>query len=362
MRKFILFALLLNFVISCSSDDPNPGQEVNPSTGSPVILDLNQVPYPTLSTYNFFKQPMKGQVPVIGVIPYEPINTLFTDYAHKNRYIWMPQGVKAEYVSDNQPLNFPDGTAIIKNFYYDNVVPNNNTKILETRLMIRKNGEWMFINYVWNEAQTEAYLDLSGSDVPIEWIENGTTKSANYRIPSESECFICHKIEEEKVLIGPKPRNLNKVFNYADGPMNQLEKLIRHGYLNGDNLPQDLAAIPDWTHTSNPVEVRMRSYLDANCAHCHQEMAHCSYTPIRLDWDMTASPENLGLCVPVSEPLPGMDYTIMPGNANRSGMYYRFTSDDVSTKMPLIGTSIVHEEAAELMNEWINSLPAQNCN
>ena len=362
MKKAIFLLFLTLFLFSCSNDEPSPGQPVNPTIESPVIVDLNQIPYPTLSSYNFFKSPMKSQNPVVGVIPYEPINSLFTDYAHKNRFIWMPQGVKAEYVSDDQPLYFPEGAAVIKNFFYENVQPNNSKRIIETRLMIKKNGSWMFLNYVWNDAQTEAFLDLSGSETPVEWLHNGVVKTANYRIPSESECFICHKIEEEKILIGPKPRNLNKVYNYDDGPMNQLEKLKRYGYLNAQSLPQNIETLPDWTNVSNPIEDRVRSYIDVNCAHCHQEMAHCGYTPIKLDWNMTGSDENLGMCTPVSEPLPGMEYTIKPGNADRSGMYYRFSSTDISTQMPLIGRSIVHEEAAELMYDWINSMEPDTCN
>lgn len=361
MKKIILLAFTIAFVLSCSSDDPNPGQDVNPSDQSPVILDLNEVPYAKLSSYNFFKSPMKNQDPVVGVIPYDLINNLFTDYAEKNRFIWMPEGVKAEYVDDDQPLFFPNGAAIIKNFYYENTLPNNQTRILETRLMIRKDGEWKFANYVWNDAQTEAFLDLNGSDVDISWLRGGELKTTTYRIPSESECFICHKIEESPILIGPKPHNINKVYNYSDGPMNQLEKLKRYGYLDAQSLPQNISSLPDWTYTENPLEDRMRSYLDINCAHCHQDLAHCGYTPIKLNWEMTSSHANLGLCVPTSEPLPGINYTITPGNPERSGMYFRFMSNEVSTQMPLIGKSMIHEEAGELMYEWISQLQSTEC-
>lgn len=361
MKKFILMAFTFAMLFSCSSDDPNPGEDVNPTDQSPVILDLNEVPYAKLSSYNFFKSPMKNQVPVVGVVPYDLINTLFTDYAQKNRFIWMPQGVKAQYISDEQPLEFPDGTAVIKNFYYENTLPNDETRIIETRLMIRKDGEWKFANYVWNDSQTEAFLDLNGSDTEISWLLNGEFKSTTYRIPSESECFICHKIEESAVLIGPKPHNMNKVFNFEDGPMNQLEKLKRYGYLDAQSLPSNISQMPDWTQVSNPLEDRMRSYLDVNCAHCHQEMAHCGYTPIKLNWEMTSSHDNLGLCVPVSEPLPGMSFTVTPGNPERSGMYYRFMSTELSIQMPLIGKSMIHEEAGELMYEWISQLPNDDC-
>jgi hypothetical protein len=43
------------------------------------------------------------------------------------------------------------------------VQPSSTTKIIETRIMIRKSEGWIFADYVWNDEQTEAYLDLNGS-------------------------------------------------------------------------------------------------------------------------------------------------------------------------------------------------------
>ena len=105
----------------------------------------------------------------------------------------MPAGLKGTYVADNNIIEFPVGTALIKTFYYDHVQPDNVTKIIETRVMIRKSNEWIFAEYVWNEDQTEATLSMNGSFVSLDWDEEGTPKSTIYRIPSETECLICHK-------------------------------------------------------------------------------------------------------------------------------------------------------------------------
>src|SRR5690606_5777463 len=198
---------------------------------SPVVYNLANMPYDNLSDYNFFEGNIAQHNPVYGVVPYEPISSLFTDYAHKKRFIWMPENVSASYVSDTEVLNFPVGTILIKTFYYDNVLPANTTRIIETRLMIKKETEWVFANYVWNTGQTEASLDLSGSFTFIEWTQDGETLSTNYRIPSETECHTCHKKSEIPIPIGPKPQNLNKLFNYETGSQNQLQKLVDMGYL-----------------------------------------------------------------------------------------------------------------------------------
>src|SRR5690554_3358793 len=126
----LLLLSILSFVLSCSSDNdsfPDEGEEV-----SPVVFDLSAMPYPKLSDYNFFKMPLADVDPVYGVIPYEPISNLFSDYAHKKRFIWMPEGVSATYTSDSEPLDFPVGTVIIKTFYYEHVLPSDSEKLLET--------------------------------------------------------------------------------------------------------------------------------------------------------------------------------------------------------------------------------------
>src|SRR5690606_234458 len=122
---------------------------------------------------------------------------------------------------------------LVKTFYYNNVLPSNTTKLIETRLLIKKASGWIFADYVWNEDQTEAVLDNEGSTVQVEWLEAGVSKSTNYRIPSESECRTCHKIGNVPFPIGVKPQNLNAAFPYPqEGSVNQLQKLINVGYLN----------------------------------------------------------------------------------------------------------------------------------
>jgi CshA-type fibril repeat protein len=150
-----------------------------------VTVDLTQVPYVKLSDYHFFIGDLKKQIPSMNVLPYLPASTLFTDYAHKKRFVWLPPGTKGTYVADDKIFDLPVGAALIKTFYYDNVQPLNNTRIIETRIMIRKASGWMFADYVWNEDQTEAYYDLAGSYTNVSWKEdNNVIKSANYRIPN----------------------------------------------------------------------------------------------------------------------------------------------------------------------------------
>ena len=360
-------------MISCSSDDDggyqaideppidNPTDDSNDDTDEDlVIFDIAQVPYPTLSEYQFFSGTMADQSPVEKVLPYDLITPLFTDYAKKKRFIWMPATVSANYTASDEVLDFPSQTVLIKSFYYNQVQPGNQKRIIETRLMFKKNGVWEFANYVWNDDQTEAFLDLNGSTTQVEWIdENNTSRSINYRIPSATECLVCHKSNEESIPIGPKPQNINKNFVYPTVEKNQLQQLVDVGYL--ESYPGQIETVVDWEDESESLRNRVRSYVAINCAHCHSAGAHCDYRPLRLAFSETVDDINLGICVePDQYVANGLPYIVAAGNAQRSMMYYRMNTVDEAVKMPLLGRSIVHQESVDLLSEWIDAIN-QDC-
>lgn len=362
IKKLLIFAriaLLFTLLYSCTDDNDSGGDDgYVPVLDSPVVLDVDAFPFSTLSEYNFFEGDLKAQQPVLGVIPYEPISTLFTDYAKKKRFVWMPNDVQATYVADSKFIDFPIGTILIKTFYYNNVQPDNNARIIETRLMLKKADDWHFADYIWNTNQTEATFSLDGAFTHIDFLQDGVLKSANYRIPSDVECITCHKSADLSVPIGVKPQNLNSVYAYADGSQNQLEKLIAEGYLE-DNLPATINTVVRWDDASQPIDLRVRSYIDVNCAHCHSELTYCDYRPVRFAYSETASESNLGVCVDPETGIPGMTDIVAPSLKERSVMYFRLNTAAQEYRMPLLGRTMIHEEAVGLIGEWIDGLSTE---
>lgn len=363
---FLIF-FISTLLISCSDKD-----EYTLVEESPVNVDLTLVPYQKLSDYHFFEGDLKNLMPSLNVIPYEPASALFSDYAHKKRFVWMPPYSKATFNGDGETLELPVGAVLIKNFYYDNVQstsPTGSTMIVETRLMIRKSTGWIFANYVWNENQTEAFFDLQGSDKPIQWLENGQIKNVVYRIPNEVQCITCHKLTQtvngQNVTfytpIGIKPQNLNNNYNYGSETRNQLTKWIEQGYLdNNFTFPSENNSTINYTDASKPIEVRVRSYVDINCAHCHQNNRHCDYRPMRFAFAETnGNQTNMGVCVNTSDiqDFPTtLDQVINPGFAEYSMLFYRINTTNEAYRMPLHGRTLIHDEGVALIQEWINSL------
>lgn len=369
---FLLFlSILLVFIIfSCSDSEENYGPV------SPVTVDLALVPYQKLSDYKFFEGEMKNQIPSLDVLPFEPASALFTDYALKKRFVWMPKGTKATYNGDGKVLDFPVGAALIKTFYYNNVqnvTPVGATRIIETRVMIRKATGWIFANYVWNAEQTEALYDMAGSFTQVSWIdENDVTKSANYRIPSSEQCIVCHKSQQtiDNILvtthipIGLKPQNLNYSYNYGTTVKNQLAKWIEVGYLDGNfTFPTEDNTVVNYMDASKPIGQRARAYVDANCSHCHMTDRHCDYRPMRFAYSETANNEaNMGVCVNTQDMQgfsPQLGKIVTPGRPNQSMMYHRLNTTNPTYRMPLHGRTIIHTEGLAVIEQWINSL--QEC-
>ena len=74
-----------------------------------------------------------------GVIAYELNTPLFSDYALKYRYLWLPEGQAARY-SENDVFDFPVGTVIAKTFAFPD--DTGHEKLIETRVLVHAKAGW----------------------------------------------------------------------------------------------------------------------------------------------------------------------------------------------------------------------------
>ncbi len=349
----LLFSVIL---FSCSSTDDNYTEVPQVS---PVQCDLSLVPYPKLSDYQFFKGDIKNLEPVYGLLPYKPTSELFSDYAQKKRFVWMPKNTKATYVSDSDVLDLPVGAVIVKVFYYNNLLPDLTTKIIETRLMIRKSDGWIFAEYIWNDEQTDALLQTLATTRTLNIQQGSENIQFTYKTPSTTvDCARCHGniVTHKNIPIGIKPQNLNSNYTYTNGTRNQLDEWISKGYLN-PTLPTQITSVVNYSDTSQPLNLRIRSYFDANCAHCHKDQGEAQEFGLRFEFKNTEDPHNMGVGLPAQHPLPGYNGRIVyPNNPAQSILFYRLeTTTDLFYIMPALGRSVKHREGIQLVEDWINS-------
>lgn len=364
MKKiYFIITFLSVIVLFCACQDQDDTYiEIPLPPKVTVNVDLTKVPYQNLSEYLFFEGEIKNQNPKSNVIPYKPASSLFTDYALKKRFVYVPSGNTATFNSNENVFDLPTGSVLIKTFYYNNVQPNNTTRLIETRLMIKKQTGWIFAEYIWNEAQTEATLNMTGSYTNVDWLQNGIPKSVNYRIPSETECFICHKQNSTPIPIGIKPQNLNTNYKYSvSETKNQLVKWKELGLIS-NNVATNFEGAINYEDLAQPLEKRVRSYIDINCAHCHQNNSHCDYRAMRFAFSETTKLQNLGVCLNTEDLTVSSQHIkiVQPNNLNRSMLYYRLNTTNESFRMPLLGRTIIHEESVQMIQTWINSLTPCN--
>ncbi len=313
-----------------------------------------------------------------GVEPYDLNTALFTDHAGKLRTIWMPAGVSAAY-REGEVLDFPVGTVITKTFYYPvddagNVLRGDaglhvsnmpemldldRVRLVETRLLIRREAGWVALPYVWNEDENDARLMRTGYSETFTLAEaDGRQRTIHYLVPNVNQCAGCHATNNttrELQPIGPAVRHLNREFAYTEGPQNQLAHFIAEGYLSGapalDLIPR--AAV--WNDPDIPLAARARSYLDINCAHCHNPAGAADTSGLHLDFDAPPGP-NLGICklpIAAGPGSGGHRFDIVPGVPDESIFIYRMDSRQGDIMMPELGRSLIHEEGVELIRSWI---------
>ncbi len=315
-----------------------------------------------LSEYNFFVGKLNELIPNKDVIPYDLNTPLFSDYTHKKRFFKLPAGETVAY-REKEVLDFPVGTYIIKNFYYqvDETQPDKGTRIMETRLLLRESDGWKTLpSYVWNDEQTEAYLTIEGATKEVAWINKaGKKMEVAYSVPSQVLCKSCHVNNNKLTPIGPKARQLNRSFAFEDGTKNQLVHYADLGLLT--NLP-DIDVVrksPVWNDpTTGSLHGRALAYLDMNCGHCHSKGGPGNTSALHLT-EFETNEFHLGIDkhpIAAGKGTGGRPYDIVKGNADNSIMTYRMESIDPSEMMPEVGRKLSHEEGVTLIKEWINSM------
>ena len=338
-------------------------------------FDAVEVTCETLSAYNLFADPTDPRANSNGGIHYEMITPLFTDYAQKYRFIFVPEGKQAAYNSSNT-LDFPVGTIIAKTFTMPRDFLNDGAgeEIIETRLLIHRKEGWKALPFIWREDRGDADLALAGGTRAVSWIHSdGSNRSTNYVIPDANSCKTCHStvrsesgsgVNQETVLIpiGPKARFLNRDNLYEGESVNQLAYMAQQGVLAG--LPKDLDSIdtvPDWEDTAANLQDRAKGYLDANCAHCHSPGGFASNSGLFMEYWREVD-TSYGICktpVAAGAGSGGLRFDIVPGNADQSITSYRMDSNQPDVRMPEIGRTLIHDEGVALVREWVNSLSGQ---
>jgi len=347
---------LLRFIAALACTFPlasSPALAVSPDA---ILAD---VPPKLLSEFGFFDD-LPKQHPAAGVVPFHLATPLFSDNARKFRFVYVPAGQRATY-EPVEAFGFPVGTALIKTFAFpaDYREPDRNLRLIETRVLLRRQDGWQAWAYLWNDAQTDAALKIAGAKVPISTIAaNGSPLAFDYSVPNKNQCKACHAFNGAITPLGPKARNLNTEQAYPDGTENQLAHWIGIGMLSGAPAVEDVPDAFDWRDPSAPVERRARAWLDVNCAHCHRAEGPAGNSGLLLNAGET-EPVKFGVMkrpAAAGKGTGGREFDIVPGEPERSILIYRVESTEPGIMMPELGRHLADPEAVRLLGEWVSTL------
>ncbi|MEO1334205.1 MAG: PQQ-dependent sugar dehydrogenase, partial [Myxococcota bacterium] len=291
--------------------------------------------------------------PAAGFIPYGMNNPLWSDAAHKLRWMAVPNDGTANTAAEQivggatGDWAFPVGTVFIKHFELP--LSTGGIRRLETRFLVHgTDGRYWGVTYRWRPDGSDAELLTTELDETID----GQT----WHYPSRSECLQCHNTSANQVL-GPRTAQMNRPLYYPGSGVtaNQLTTLSSLGLLSsslGD--PLSLPAARSVHSLGATLETRVKSYLSSNCAHCHRPGGQGRGTfDTQFDTPMVSSDivngtlaDDLGVA---------NARVIAPQDLGRSIMYQRINAVG-GAQMPPLARNVVDPDAVQLFAEWVESV------
>ena len=309
---------------------------------------------PRLSDYGFFEGPLAELRPAPNVHPYALNTPLFSDYAAKARFVYLPADSTMRW-RDREVLDLPVGAYLIKHFYYpaDAREPDGPRRLLETRLLRHTPEGWKAWGYWWDDDQADAEYKPLGGRASVDFVDGeGRPRHIDYVSPNQIQCRSCHNYDGEIRPIGPSARQLH------GGSRDYLTEWRDAGLLAG--APADVSTWPsmDWRADGVSDEGAARAYLDANCGYCHRPEGPASTSGLMLAWDTPTGPLTGVLKSPVAagKGSGGRKYDVEPGHPERSILVYRLESTDAAVRMPEVGRTVVDEEGVAVVRRWVAGL------
>jgi uncharacterized repeat protein (TIGR03806 family) len=292
-----------------------------------------------------------------GIVAYAPAVPFWSDNAIKTRWFSIPNVAdKVTFASDSN-WTLPTGAVWVKHFDIEMEKGNPASKRrLETRVLVKTASGGYGVTYKWNAAGTDADLVAdAGADEVLNVTVNGVVTPQTWRYPARNECSACHT-SVGGFALSFNTRQLNTTYPYQSGSANQITALSNAGYFtatvgNVGSLPT--LSKPD--DLSASIELRARSYLQVNCAQCHQPGG----TGLGA-WDarvsVALSSANIVNGALNDNGGDSANRVLVPSDAGHSMLLRRIQNLPNAPRMPPIGSNVLDQASIALVTQWVNSI------
>jgi hypothetical protein len=377
--------------------------------------DTTQVP--KLFSQTGFYSNMTAKTVTAEAVPYEVNSALWSDHAHKSRWILLKPGAeKIGFDPAKDYFEYPNGAVFVKLFKQDTVYGDTTSRIYwETRVLVNKKrtdtlsvdplglavrDEWVPFSYRWKADGSDAELVPMGSGAvaSMNLLVNGQQTFRKWVFPNTQGCNNCHRQfyngTQGRTVLGFFTAQINRPM--LDNPsVNQIQNLFTKNIFSATPVPTpaQIAALPKWAaidDTTADLDLRAKAYIASNCSGCHgtrgiaTDAIYLAGEHVNYDFLPSATGElawakelrNVGSIEYEGMPVVmGADGTrmvpslIVPGYPEISTVLFRMTvrnranpSEDAAyskqgSQMPPLGVFEQDTVAIRWLTKWIKEMP-----
>ena len=293
------------------------------------------------------------------MIPYSIAASAWQDGATSEFVVGIPGSETIQIERQRRRWMYPVGTVFAKTISVqttENESPDSRSRRVETQLLHFDGINWHPYSYAWNQDQTDAELvDEAGLTMTVDSDGGRSSEQATrWLIHNRAQCRSCHS-PQAGGAIGFSLANLEVPLE-ADPSRSQLDHLIQLGILDRPAPKQwNLTSMVDPEDTTAGLEQRARSYLTANCAHCHRRGGGGT---VGLDLTFSLPTNEINAVgVPATQGTFGLHdaKVIHSGDPSRSVLFYRMATSGTG-HMPKLWTRDNDAAGLRLVHDWIRSM------
>ncbi|MCF7786657.1 MAG: PQQ-dependent sugar dehydrogenase [Prosthecobacter sp.] len=302
----------------------------NPAVGQP-----SQFPR-KLSDTGLFND-TATQTPAVGVLPFEIAEPMWQDGATATRFIALPEGKSIKTTSSGNPakpnykVEWPSESVLARTITW----PATKQRI-ETQILHFDGETWNGYSYRWNDKGTDAELVAAdGAEF--------TVQKQPWRIHGRAECARCHN-NWSSFTLGFQPDQLVSIGGKKTADAS--------GLFDGpflDRLPKQLVSSHD---AMADLETRARSWLHANCAHCHRRHGGGS-VPLMVNFDLPTAETLMLNEKPTRGDFALTDARVITAGKPAQSVLLARIARSGSGHMPMIGAHEVDPHGFQILWDWI---------
>lgn len=335
----------------------------NPAAGKLVRFPLK------LSETGLFAD-VKQHVLSAGVHEFTVTEPMWQDGLVGRRFVALPDETKIEASLNKKPdgsvkdskVVWPKDSVLAKTLS----TPEVSSRRVETQVLHFDGETWNGYSYRWNDDQSDADLvGVNGEEGEVRWkieervgegnegIESRdlakTSSVIQHRLHARAECVRCHT-PWTGFALGFQPQQLAQI-----GGRPARESALDLGLVNEVFFETSASRTVSSEDPEGNLEARARSWLHANCAHCHRQNGGGSVA-IKVNIELPLKNTALVGEKPLRGDM-GLEEArlIEPGAPWRSALLARVARSGAG-RMPIIGSHEVDKRGYQLLWQWIAGL------